>query len=1090
MVRSCLVLLSVVSLLLLLPAAHAQNPTATLVGTVQDTSGAVIPGAAVVARNVATNLQRTALSGNNGEFTIPNLPPGQYAVFAEKEGFRRLEQTGIELQIDDTVRLTLQLQVGAVSESVEVKAEVPLINTANGTTGDVIVSREMTEMPLDGRDYTSLAYLVPGVTPNAQGGNSGNMNINGARPDNTNYLIDGFSNQNPRAGGALGSTPSLDTIQEFKMQTSNYSAEYGRVGGGMMNMVLKTGGNQIHGSLFEFFRNDALDARNFFDAGKSKLRRNQFGGTLSGPVYLPKLYSGRNRTFFLFSWESYRSISGDNQLGMVPTALEHQGDFSQSLDASRKLITVKDPLAGNAQFPGNKIPASRFDPVVAQQLMPMYPMPNHPGVNNYLVNANALSNWDSFMVKIDHRLFQQGTLSANILKRRSRSTAPFQNASSNLGTFGDITVAAPFLGGLRYTHVISPTLINETRFSANLAGNREVSVHQGQNWAKALGITGLTQDPGMVGFPRFNISGLGTMQLADNQSAPMKPTISTYEVGDTLTWVKGRHLFKFGGSYFRFQFFMPVNGNVNGQFNFTGAYTNNGLSDFLLGLVHDSSRKVGVIKSYMFSSAYGGFAQDDFKVTSRLTLNLGVRYDLTPPQYEKYGQYASFEPAFGAIVVASDKTVPNFQQLLSQFGLTGHILLAKEVGMPSSLGYTNYKKFAPRFGMAYRVSNKFVVRGGYGIFYGISMSNTLRRDLSNVFPYTMSQTFTATASNQAKWVTLSNPFPDALSSTGGTTSANGINPYARPQYLQQWNFTVERDLGKGIALETAYTGSKGTHLGLHYNLNQPFYVPSMKMSNGNFPRPYAFFNDITYYDFCANSLYNGGTITVRKRLARGAFFRANYTFAKSLDNASQFADNSNGSISGVQDSRDFMLDYGRADWDRRHAFTMNFVADLPYRQMFLPGMIGKTLLRGWQLSGSGTAYSGQAFTVTANSQSLNLGQANRPDRIAFGALPNPGPDAWYDIKAFPLVPTGAWRWGTSGRNILDGPPQMNLNFALMRNFRLGGESGRLQFRWEAFNATNHTNLRLPVITVNTANAATITSANSSRTMQFGLRYQF
>jgi hypothetical protein len=277
---------------------------------------------------------------------------------------------------------------------------------------------------------------------------------------------------------------------------------------------------------------------------------------------------------------------------------------------------------------------------------------------------------------------------------------------------------------------------------------------------------------------------------------------------------------------------------------------------------------------------------------------------------------------------------------------------------------------------------------------------------------------------------------------------------------------------------------------MHYNLNQPYYDPTVKMSNGNFPRPYAFFNDITYYDFCGNSFYNSGTVTVRKRLTRGAFFRANYTFGKSLDNASQFGDASNGSISGVQNTRNLMADYGRSDWDRRHAFTMNFVADLPYRQFFMPEQLSKALLRGWQLSGSGTAYSGQAFTVTANSQNLNLGQANRPDRVAFGTLPNPGPNAWYDINAFPLVPAGAWRWGNSGRNILDGPGQMNLNFALMRNFQVGGDRGRLQFRWEAFNATNHTNLKLPVITVNTANAATITSANNSRNMQVGLRYQF
>ena len=1086
MVKSRLVLLLTVSLLLLLPAAHAQTPTATLVGTVQDTSGAVIPGAAVVARNVATDLRWTGVSGNSGEFTIPNLPPGQYTVTAEKDGFRKLEESGLELQIDQTARLVLTLQVGAVNQTVEVQAEVPVLNTASAATGDVIVSREMTELPLDGRDYTDLAFLVPGVTPSAQGSNSGNMNINGARPDNSNYLVDGFSNQNPRAGGALAK-PSLDAMQEFKMQTSSFSAEYGRLGGGVMNMALKTGGNQLHGSAFEFVRNDMFDARNFFDAGKSKLRRNQFGATLSGPVYLPKLYNGRNRTFFLFSWESYREINGDNRLGVVPTELEHNGDFSQSKNAAGKVVTITDPSANNTAFPGNKIPAARWHSV-ATKLMPWYPMPNRPGqINNFVVNANNTSDWDSLLAKLDHRVKDKGTLSGRIIRRNSNSANPF--SGSDLGSFADITNATPFFGGLSYTHMFTPSIINETRANVNLGGNLEISVHQYHDWNKDLGITGATTNPNMLGFPKFNITSLGKMQLADNGSAPMNPGIHTYEVGDTLTWVKGKHLMKFGGSYFRFQFFMPTNGSVNGQYNFRGNYTGQALADFILGLAGDTTRRLGCIKSYLFNSTYGAFAQDDYKLSSRLTLNIGLRYELMPPQYEKFGQYANFIPALGKLIIASDRTVPNFRQMIDSAGLTGKVALASEYGLPRALAYTNYRDFAPRFGLAYRLGNKTVVRSGYGIYYGQSMTNTLRRDLSNVFPFTLSQTFTSVKNNPAQWIWMSNPFPDALAQNGGTTDANAINYKARPQYIQQWNFTVERDLGRGVALEMSYAGSKGTHLGFHYELNQPFYVTALKMPNGNYPRPLTQFNSITYYDFAVDSSYNGGTITVRKRLSRGAFFRANYTFSKSIDVGSQFADNSNGGIGGVQNARDFGMDRGRSDWDRKHAFTMSFVADLPYRRMFLPEIAAKALLRGWQLSGSGTMYSGQSFTVQANSQKLNLGEASRPDRIASGTVPNPGPDGWYDISAFPLVPTGSFRWGNAGRNILDGPGQINLNLALMRNFQVR-ERAKLQFRWEAFNATNHTNLRLPVVTVNVSNAATITGANASRSMQFGLRYQF
>ncbi len=1086
MKRSGIALFILVSLASVI--AQAQNPTATLVGTVQDPSGGVIPGATVVARNVATNLRWTGVSGNAGEFTIPNLPPGQYTVTAEKEGFRKLEETGLELQIDQTARLVLTLQVGALNQTVEVQAEVPVLNSANAAAGDVIVSREMTELPLDARDYTDLAFLVPGVTPSAQGSNSGNMNINGARPDNTNYLIDGFSNQNPRAGGALAK-PSLDAMQEFKMQTSTFSAEYGRLGGGVMNMALKTGTNQVHGSLFEFLRNDKFDARNFFDTGKSKLRRNQFGATLTGPVYLPKLYNGRDWTFFLLSWESYREINGDNRLGVIPTELEHNGDFSQTRNAQGKVATITDPFANNAPFAGNSIPALRWHPV-ATKLMPWYPLPNRPGqINNFAVNANSTSDWNSLLVKVDHRVKEKGTISGRIIRRNSTSINPF--SGSDLGTFPDITYATPFMGGLSYMHMFTPSVINETRATVNLAGNLEISTHQYHDWNKELGITGATANPKMVGFPKFNLvgtGGLGNMQLADNGSAPMNPGIHTYELADTLTWVKGKHLMKFGWSYFRFQFFMPTNGQLNGQYNFRGNFTGNSIADFILGLPGDTTRRLGDIKSYMFNSTYGAFVQDDYKLSSRLTLNLGLRYELMPPQYEKYGQYANFIPALGKLIIASDRTVPNLPQMIDSNGLTGKVALAKDYGLSRSLAYTNYKDFAPRFGLAYRMRNRMVVRSGYGVYYGQSMTNTLRRDLSNVFPFTLSQTFNSVKSNPSL-LTMSNPFPDTLAKNGGTTDATGYNWKARPQYIQQWNLTMERELAHGIALEMSYVGSKGTHLGFRYDLNQPFYVPELKLPDGSYPRPYTQFQGITYYDFAGDSSYNAGIVTVRKRLSRGAFFRASYTFAKSLDNSSQFADNTNGGIPGVQNSRNFSMDRGRSDWDRRHAFAMSFVTDLPYRRMFLPETTAKALLRGWQLSGSGTMYSGQPFTPRVQNASLNLGDANRPDRIASGQLPDPGPDAWFDLSAFPPVPRGSYRFGNAGRNILDGPGQINLNLAVVRNFRVR-ERGNLQFRWEAFNATNHTNFRLPVNNLSLPNAGTITGANSSRSMQFGLRCQF
>jgi hypothetical protein len=428
-------LLGQLGLLLVVGMVLAQNPTATLVGTVRDPTAAVVPTAVIKIRNLATNEGRETLSDENGEFTITNLAPGEYEVTVLKEGFQTHRATGLQLMVDQLARVDYALTVGATTESVQVQASVPLLNTENAVKGEVMVTAEIVEMPLNGRDFADLAHLVPGVMRKAQGGQGSSFAVNGARADNTNFIIDGFNDQNPR-GAAAQARPNLDALQEFKMQTSGYSAEHGRLAGGVMNMVLKTGGNDVHVVIFEFVRNDIFDARNFFDAGKSKLRRNQFGGTLSGPVWIPKLYDGSDRSFFLFSWESYRQIIGLNRLGIVPTALERMGDFSETAQPLRDPLLSGTCTAQNraACFPGNQIPASRISPI-AQKAMAYYPLPNRPGqANNYRVNVNDTDFWDAFVMKFDQRLTSKDNISYRYLKRYNRTQNPF--SGSDLGIFG------------------------------------------------------------------------------------------------------------------------------------------------------------------------------------------------------------------------------------------------------------------------------------------------------------------------------------------------------------------------------------------------------------------------------------------------------------------------------------------------------------------------------------------------------------------------------------------------------------------------------------------------------------------------------
>jgi hypothetical protein len=401
-------------------------------------------------------------------------------------------------------------------------------------------------------------------------------------------------------------------------------------------------------------------------------------------------------------------------------------------------------------------------------------------------------------------------------------------------------------------------------------------------------------------------------------------------------------------------------------------------------------------------------------------------------------------------------------------------------GLPRSLIYTRYRNFAPRFGMAWRPrrSNRMVVRGGYGIFFATSMLDPIRKDLTSNYPLTISQTFSKPSTNPAL-LTLVNPFPASRAQLEGLTNVDGYELHAPAQSLQSWNLTIKREVGKSAAIEVAFVGAKGTHLGRKYNINQPYRAPELRLPNGDFPKPVPEFNTINYYSFGSNSIYNAGILTVRKRFALGFFYRASYVYSKSIDDASQVSGNSDGGYPRAQDARNTSLERGRSDWDNGHAFTMSFAYELSYRKV--------RRLRGWQLAGSGRMYTGQPFTPRTSNVDLNLGDANRPDRIAKGRLANRTPERWFGLDAFPVAPRGSYRMGTSGRNILDGPGVVTVNVSLMRKFRIH-ERDYVQFRCEAFNVSNHPNFRQPNNNVNAINGGVITQADPARVLQFGLKY--
>lgn len=1057
--------------------AVAQTPSATIVGVVRDPSGLPVPSAAITVRNVNTGEQRKASSGAQGEFTVPNLAPAVYDVSVRGEGFQELRQTGVQLQVDQVARLDFALQVGALAQAIEVEAQVPVINTENATRGEVITNLEITQMPLPGRSFADLAYMVPGVAEAGDG--MAGFAVNGARTDNTSLVLDGVSARNTGSGALLLSA-NLESVQEFRMITNNYSAEYGQFAGGVMNLALKSGTNQVHGSVFWFARDAAFEARNVFAAQKGDLRRHQYGASLNGPVVIPRLYDGRNRTFFLFSWESLNQRRPNNNIITVPTPEMRRGDFSRLLTAAGRPVVLRDPYSSGQVFPGAVMPSSLFNPI-AVKVNPYWPEPNRPGsFNNVAMDNNQITDSASFTMKIDQNITSSDRLSFRLALLESSSRGNLRNdwapAFTSEGNTGQP------VGGVNYTRTLSPTLLLDLRAGVSRARADTDSSFRGRNVVAELGIPGLTVAPHRITFPQVGVTGMAS--LGDFYAIPGSFTASTtYQYAGVLTWVRGGHTIKTGGERSQGNWYTSGTGWFNGYFNFLGRWTNEAYADFLLGLIDSTRRNLRESHTYAFNAFYSAFLQDDIRVSPRLTLNLGIRYELPLPTQEKNGRWASFLPEFEKTVISSGRSLPALSEELAAGGLAGKVVTAKDLGLPEALVYTKYRNFAPRLGLAWRpfAGNRTVLRAGYGIFFGGNYLQPVATLFGGAYPFAVLQQFVRLASDPS-FLTLSNPYPGDRVTIVGATATQGYDLHAKAPYLQSYNLTVEREVSRHLVVEAAYSGSKGTHQGRGYDLNQPYYYQEEFRTGTAIPRPYPGWAGINYFSFGSSSTFHSGQLTLRKRSARGFFYRLNYVFGKSIDDASTYWHVSQGGYSGAQDSRNLGLERGRSDFDNRHAVTFNFSWPLPWKSWYA---------RGWQLAGTGRVESGKPFTPRTSLASLALGESNRPDRIREGGVANPSPDQWFDRGAFEPVPSGAFRPGNSGRNILDCPGFVGLNFALSRNFLLGmRDRDRLQFRWEVFNAPNTPNFLTPNTNVNERDGGTIRRARDGRSMQFALRYEF
>jgi hypothetical protein len=1080
-------------------AVYAQSFQSTLVGQVVDAAGASIVGAKVTITAQGTGRTATATTGSDGSYVIPQLPPGVYELRVEANGFKRAVTSGIELETGQTQRINFQLEPGAVSDTITVSTETPPINTDTSSKGEVIVQKQVQDLPLNGRDFTDLAFLVPGIYRRPSDDDQGNsFSAAGTRTDSASFTLDGTLNRADRNGG-VGVNTSIESIREFSVSTSTYSAEYGRTAGAQVNVVSKSGTNQFHGSLFDYLRNDIFDARNFFQpAGEDKtLKRNQFGGSLGGPVTLPgKLfgpagYEGRDRTFFFFSYEGTRERRSSVSLQNAPNEAWLRGDFrnvrgpgpdgilGNSNDTNRVMFI--DPVTRQKrEFPTpNVIPESMFHPV-SKQMLKFIPAANIAGsLDGYNASGTSSVNRNQYLLKIDQRLSPNNNLFARWARQTNEGFDPFPSARNFYPGFGRDAINRYDSVALSDTHSFSPVTINEIRLGFYEQRNQNLGENRAQDWNAVFGIPGLSVTPDLQGWPAIRIDGFS--EFGDRPNDPFVYTMKNLQLFDVLTMVRGSHNLRVGADIIRSTYLEADVRNVRGDFRFRGrtAHPNPNtalpgfysFADFLLGIPDSTQRQIGAPPDDLNGWQYAFFVQDDWRVRPWLTLNLGLRYELQLPMKESRNLLANFIPEQGQVVTAGTP------------------------GYPEALLETDMNNIGPRIGFAVRPFNNdhTVIRGGGGIYFSLETFNVARQQLAVTFPFLVREQYSRQQSNPLL-INFSNPFPEQIRMVQGVSTPVGAQLENPTPVFYQYNLTIEREVARDLALEIGYVGSQGRHLGLRYNINANY--PTGRLTAQGLvinARRYSQFNDIAYQEQSANSSYNALQTSLRRRLRNGLTLLASYTFSRAIDNNSSTNNSTTGAQRNPQDIRNFAAERAVSDFHRQHQFSGSFNYELPLgrRRALLSNVKGlaDALVGGWQLNGVVTLLSGRPFTPQYNAPDVTqqrpdlIGDpyTNIPDGLTFNpaAFTRPIPTA-QDPTAF----------GNAGRNILIGPGFRSVDLSLLKNFQLR-EGLRLQFRAETFNAFNHPNFQIPVNFLDDSDVGRVRiTANEGREWQFALKLIF
>ncbi|HMI50699.1 MAG TPA: TonB-dependent receptor [Candidatus Saccharimonadales bacterium] len=1055
--------------------AFAQLDSGTIVGNVHDQSGAAVASASVTITSNDTNAQYKVETDGNGDYVSPPLRVGAYSIRVEASGFKSETKEKVTLQVQDRIRYDFSMVIGAVTDNVTVSAEdVQLIQSETSSLGQVVSSREITELPLNGRDYVQLASLTTGVVRtntgtngNIGGSSTGGQNsfvANGARGTLNNFLLDGVDNNSNDNGGFVLRT-SVDAIEEFKIQTNSFSSEFGRSGGAAINAVIKSGTNSYHGSLFEFFRNSALDARDFFEdptQKKASFKQNQFGGTFGGPIL-------KNKLFWFGDYQRTSISNPFTYISSVPTADIRSGDFSAAGNN-----TIYDPETGNP-FPGNVIPSGSID-AIAQAMLNLYPLPNRPGAkNNYIISPSGTDDIDQGDARVDYNFSSNDQIFGRLsMSRRDTFTpTPFPTLANGGGGNTGLGTEDAKGAAVGYTHTFSPTVINVFRAGFTYVHVKRGVPPGGNNLPPDdIRVPGVPDNPATNGITLFRPSGY--TREGDPGFAPTILASQERQVGDVLNWTRGSHSFKFGAEMRWSQFNIFQVADPNGTFNFTGQFTSNAddedsgnpIADELLGLPLSSSIST-LLNLGNRQHVPSFFAQDDYKVNKHLTLNLGVRYEYFSPLVEVHDKQSNFDYSTGAIIVAGQNSASR------------------------GLVEADKANFAPRIGFAWSPfdNDKTVVRGAYGIFYsGQEIRTAAPLQLAYNVPFFSRPSFISDGITPI--LTVSGGFPAVDPAAAIDPPVTSVDQHLKTPYFQQWNLAVQRALPGQMSLEVAYAGSKGTHLQVVTDQNQ---VVDPGPGDVQSRRPFPDFGSFTSIQNRGNSTYHSLQLKLQKRFSSGLSFLSAYTVGKAINDLPEICC----AAPFPQNSYDLRAEKGLADFDERQRWVTSFDYELPIgrgRRHNIENRALNLVAGGWHVGGILTLASGFPFSPWLGFDPSNTGDQGlvRANRTGNGNLPSGQrtPDLWFDINAF-TIPDD-FTYGNSGRNVLIGPGQKIFDGSIRKVFSLT-ERQKLEFRTEFFNMLNHPNFSQPdnFIDDGPGAAGTITSlAVPQRQIQFGLKYSF